>query len=276
MSIAIVTDSTSDLPDALLESAEIHSIPTILIMDEQEMEDGCGISRQAFYEKLPRMKTPPTTASPSSGTFHSLYSRLLQSGIDQIISIHVSSTLSGVLSAAQVAKQGFGRRVHLIDSGQVSLGLGFQALVAAESARATQSLERVLEAINDVRRRIHLVAMLDTMEYVRRSGRVNWARANIGALLQIKPFLSVKDGNVLRLGEARTRHKGIDRLCLMLSELGKLSRLAILHTNAPTDAQMLLEKFSPQSETEPLVVNVTSVIGTHVGPNGLGFVAVVK
>jgi DegV family protein with EDD domain len=118
--------------------------------------------------------------------------------------------------------------------------------------------------------------MLDTLEYVRRSGRVSWARAQLGNLLRVKPFLEVREGDVLRIGDARTRHKGIERLKQLLQDLGALERLAILHTNAEDDARQILDEIHPDLDTTPLVVNVTTVIGTHVGPNGLGFAAVLR
>jgi fatty acid-binding protein DegV len=118
--------------------------------------------------------------------------------------------------------------------------------------------------------------MLDTLEYVRRSGRVSWARYNISNLLQIKPFVGVEDGKVIRMGETRTRQKGILRLHHMLSDLGPLEKLAVLHTNAEQDAIQFAEHFKELVNHHPLIINVTSVIGVHVGPNGLGFVAVTE
>jgi fatty acid-binding protein DegV len=118
--------------------------------------------------------------------------------------------------------------------------------------------------------------MLDSLEYVRRSGRVSWARSNLGNLLQIKPFLGIDEGKVIRMGETRTRPKGIERLRKMLSDLGPLERLAVLHTNAEQDAIQFAEEFIKGVARYPHIVNVTSVIGVHVGPNGLGFAAVTE
>jgi len=136
-------------------------------------------------------------------------------------------------------------------------------------------LAEVLTLVEDVRKRVNVSAMLDTFEYVRRSGRVSWAKAALGALLNIKPFIGVKNGAVLRLGETRTRLKGIQRLAEMLLSLGPLDRLAILHTNIEEEARQFLDSVNVKLPTSPLIVNVTTVIGTHVGPKGLGFAAVV-
>ena len=276
MNIAIVTDSTSDVPPELAAAQKITVIPAILVIDGKSVVDGEGISRKDFYEQLPSMKTLPTTAAPASGTFENIYESQLSQGASQVLSIHIASKLSGILNAAQAAARSFGKRVHVLDSEQVSLGLGFQALAAAEDAAQGLTLEQVVQRIVELRQRLHLGAMLDSLEYVRRSGRVSWAKASLGSLLQIKPFLRVKDGSVSQLGEARTRHKGIERLRQMLGALGQLERLGILHTNAEPEAQPILTEFAHLSQHPPLLVNVTSIIGAHVGPNALGFVAVTR
>ncbi len=274
--IALVTDSTSDIPEELVRKYTIHVVPNIIIMGDKSLEDGIGISRQEFYERLPNMDPLPTTSTASSGAYQELYERLFQQGADQIISLHAPEILSGIYNAASLAAGSFGERVSVIDSQQITLGLGFQVLAAAEAIQQGASVGKVIEAIDDTRRRVHVVAMLDTLEYVRRSGRVSWARARIGALLRIKPFLEVKDGNVFSLGETRTFKKGVSRLASLLTGLGPLERLAVLHTNAEGEALSFLEQLSLQADSQPLVINVTTIIGTHVGPHGLGFAAVVR
>ncbi len=274
MRIAIVTDSTADISPDLARQNEIHIIPAILVVNGQSLEDGRGISREDLYRQLPVMKIPPTTAAPSSGSFSQLYDDLINEGAEQIVSIHVSSTLSTMYNTAVLAAKAFGKRVQVVDSCHVTLGMGFQVLVAAQAALAGNPVDEILRIIHDIQKRIHLVAMLDTLEYVRRSGRISWARSSLSALLQIKPFVGIDRGTVIRMGEARTRQKGIIRLYHMLAEFGPLEHLAILHTNAEADALRMVESFKSRVKNHPLVVNVTSVIGAHVGPNGLGFVAV--
>ncbi len=272
--IAIVTDSTSDVPPDLAIEHDIYVVPAILVVNGKSLQDGSGISRDELYHQLPDMKVSPTTAAPSIGTFQQAYETVLKKGADQVISIHVSSTLSSMYNTAVIAAKAVGRQVHVIDSRQVTLGLGFQVLAAAQAARAGHTLTEIQKILNDLRQRIHLVAMLDTLEYAYRSGRISWARSNIGTLLRIKPFVGVLDGNVVRMGEARTRQKGIERLYNLLAELGALDQLAVLHTNAEADAIQVVEHFKSIVNNHPLIINVTSLIGVHVGPNGLGFVAV--
>lgn len=276
MKIGIVTDSTADIPPELAQERGIYIVPAILIIDSQSIKDGEGISRHEFYERLPAMRSLPTTASPSTGSFQQIYDALIRQGFSHIISIHATSRLSGIFNAARVAAQSFGDHVRVVDSEYVTLGMGFQVLAAAEAVMRGLSLEAILARIEDVRKRVRVIAMLDTLDYIRRSGRVSWARASLGSLLSIKPFVELKEGVVLRMGEVRTRRKGIEHLIELMNKLGPLECLAVLHTNAETEARLMLERLTAKLETTPLLVNVTTIIGTHVGPNGLGFVAVTE
>lgn len=275
MDISIVTDSTADIPSDLIEKYQIQVIPNLIMIDGASLQDGTDISRQEFYDRLPWLDPPPTTATASSGAYAEAYEWLFQQGAQHILSIHPAARLSGILNAASTAAQAFGDKVHVLDSGQVSLGLGFQALAAAEAIYQGASLDHVLRLIKDVGNRVRLVAMLDTLEYVRRSGRVSWVPARLGNLFQIKPFVELRDGVVLSLGETRTRTRGRQRLKEFLYRLGSLERLAILHSNAEQDARQFLAELQLNLPISPLVINVTTVIGNHVGPNGLGFVAVI-
>ncbi|MEA2008905.1 MAG: DegV family protein, partial [Chloroflexota bacterium] len=154
--------------------------------------------------------------------------------------------------------------------------LGFQVIAAAKAAVQNLPLEQILDTITDIQERINTVAFLDTLEYIRRSGRVSWAKASLGALLHIKPFLKIEYGAVQEFGASRSRKKGTLRLLNLLHDLGPLEYLAILHSNAKEDAQRLFESYTHALPEQALIVNVTTVIGTHVGPNGLGYAAVVK
>lgn len=273
MKTAIVTDSTCDLPSDLVSVLNIHVVPNILVIDGQIVEDNKKFSRQHFYTELPQMTTFPTTSTASVGSYQTLYERLFNEGFEEILSIHCSQELSGIFNAASTAAKSVSNKVIVIDSRQVTLGLGFQVLEAVEALEQGVTLDSIKEYLQKVQKRIKLVAMLDTLEYLKRSGRVSWARASLGALLNLKPFVEVTDGNVLSLGHARTRKKGIARLLEMMQDSQPLKRFALLHTNAKEDARSLLEILNPVVPTSVLLVNVTTVIGAHVGPNGLGFAA---
>ena len=276
MSIAIVTDSTADLPQEVTRELNIHVVPNILIIEGKEYKDGVDISRREFYELLPQLKIPPTTATASSGTYNNLYEELFDQGFQHIISIHVSKQFSGVLNAASIGAEPFGDKIHVVDSEQVTMGQGFQVLDAAQAAKEKDSVYSILERLNELRSRIRIFAMLDTLEYLHRSGRVSWARARIGSLLRVKPFVEVTGGQAIRIGDVRTRLKGVERLLTLLKDLGPLENLAVLHSNAEDDARKLLAAYGNEIPANPFIINVTTTIGTHVGPNGLGFAAVVK
>jgi DegV family protein with EDD domain len=274
--IALVTDSTADLPAELVQAHQIRVVPNFLILDGESLEDGIAISRQEFYTRLPALKTPATTATPSSGVYQHIYEELFQAGAKTILSLHAPSRLSGIFNAARLAASAFGDRVRVLDGGQLSMGTGFQVLAMAEAIQSGATVEEILAMLEDLQTRITVVAMLDTLEYVRRSGRVSWARARLGELLQVKPFVEVKDGQVFSRGEARTRRKGIERLKEFLAKNQPLERLAILHTNAEQDARQFAAELPYSLDETPMVINITPVIGTHVGPNGLGFAVVAK
>lgn len=274
--IAIVTDSTADIPDELLAEYEIHMVNNYVILAGKSLEDRKDISREEFYTALPNLKEFPTTATAPVGIYQELYERLLSQGKEFILSIHTSSRLSGILNAASAAANAFAERVRVIDSLSVSMGLGFQVIAAAEAAREGASVEAILERLTELRKRIKLIAMLDTLEYIHRSGRVSWARARLGEILRIKPFLEVLNGQVFSLGESRTYQKGFQRLVELLQRFSPFEKIAILHTNAEDRARQLIEEVRDILPSQVFTVNVTTVIGSHVGPNGLGFTAILK
>jgi DegV family protein with EDD domain len=274
MKIGFVTDSTSDVPVDLAKQYGIQVIPALININGKSYMDGVEISREEFYTRLPHLKPPPMTSSPSVGAFQQCYEKLFRAGVDFVVSIHPPNELSGIFNAARLAGQEFGQRVKVLDSGQVSLGLGFQVILAAEATARGAILEEVLAGVESVRKRVRLAALLDSIEYIHRSGRVSWAVAMIGGMLHLQPLIELRYGLVHRLGQARTRLQGIERLVETLNSWGPLERLAVLHTNAESAALQLLGDVKAKVTIPPLLINVTTAIGTHVGPNGLGFVAV--
>lgn len=278
MKIGIVTDSTCDIPQSSLEQHELEVIPCILVMNGQEYVDGRDITREEFYRQLPSLPTQPTTAAPSIGDFSARYEALLTRGCDQVLSIHAAEALTAILNIARQSASDFPDRVTCVDSTSLSLGLGFQVLAAAEAAEL--GLQAALDAAESTRKRLHVSAALDTMEYLKRSGRVPAAVAMLGSLLNIKPLIELSDAGVKAVGAVRTTTQANERMSKFLLEGGSLEKLAILHTGAESRAREFLnELMQHASQSVPrdiLMVNVTTVIGTHVGPNGLGFAAVRK
>jgi DegV family protein with EDD domain len=280
MKLGILTDSTCDIPQFLIEEHALEVVPCILIIDGKEYVDGRDITREEFYRRLPALSASqqPTTAAPSIGDFAARYDSLFSRGCDHVLSIHAAGALTSILSIAQQAAGDFPGRVTCLDSTSLSLGLGFQALAAAEAAEL--GLQAALDAVESTRRRLHVSAALDTMEYMKRSGRVPATVAILGSLLSIKPLIELTNGEVKAVGAVRTTQQTNERMARFLLEGGPLEKLAIMHTGAEPRARQflneLMEKSSQSVPRDILMVNVTTVIGTHVGPNGLGFAAVRK
>lgn len=278
MKLGIVTDSTADLPNHLIEQHKLEVVPSILILEGKEYADGIGISREDFYQRLPSLQSNVTTAAPSIGDFASRYDSLLTRGCDHILSIHAAGALTTIINSARQAANDFPERIIIVDSGSLSLGLGFQVLAAAESAEF--GLQTCLTAIESTRKRLNVFAALDTLDNVKRSGRVPTAVTFFGGMLNIKPIVELSNGEIKPVSATRTTKQANERLLNFLLEHGELERLAILHTGAEPRAKeflnALMQKASQSVPRDILMVNVTTVIGTHVGPNGLGFAAVRK
>lgn len=273
MRTGLVTDSTCDIPQDLVTAFQIHVVPNIVIVAGESIQDDENFSREEFYKQLPELTSFPTTSTASIGTYETLYTELLDSGFDQVLSIHCSKELSGIFNAASTAANAFDDKVTVVDSRQLSLGMGFQVLEAADALAKDLPLDRIIDHLNVVRDHVRVVAMLDTLEYIHRSGRISWARARLGQMLNYKPFVEVIDGHVNSMGQVRTRRKGIHRLLDEMRTNVPMKRFAVLHTNTEVDAREMLAVLAPEVPTEPLVVNATTAIGAHVGPQGLGFAA---
>jgi len=278
MKLGIVTDSTCDIPNYLAEQHELEVVPSILILDGNEYADGTGITREEFYRRLPSLHTYPTTAAPSIGDFSSRYDRLLRRGCDHILSIHAAGPLTTIINSARQAARDYPEKITILDSLSLSLGLGFQVLAAAEIAE--MGLQAALSAVESTRKRLHVYAALDTMDNIRRSGRVPAVVAMLGSVLRIKPLIELTNGEVKAIGAVRTTKQANERMLNFLLQGGTLERLAILHTGAEPRAReflnALMQTASQSVPRDILMVNVTTAIGTHVGKNGLGFAAVRK
>jgi DegV family protein with EDD domain len=276
MKLGIVTDSTCDLPPYLIEEHGLEVIPTVLILNGREYADGQGLSRQEFYARLPGMKNLPSTAAPSIGEFVARYRKLFDRGCDHILSIHAAGQLTTIVNTARQASEEFLDRVTILDSGSLSLGLGFQVLAAAEAAE--NGLQATLARVASTRQRVRVFAALDTMDNLRHSGRVPYAVAALGGLLSIKPVIELAEGIVKPVGAVRTTRQANERMANLMKANGPMERLAILHTGAEKRAKEFLNRMMAEiSQSIPrdiLLLNVTPVIGTHVGPNGLGFATV--
>jgi DegV family protein with EDD domain len=274
--VKIVTDSTADIPEELAAELEITVVPCNVHFGLETYRDGLDLSKKEFYARLQTSPTLPTTSAPAAGLFEATY-RKLASETDQILSIHLASALSAICNSAYLGAETIpGFELALIDSGQASMGLGWLVIAAARAAQEGQSLAQIVALVEDMMPRVRVFAALDTLEYLQKGGRVGKAVAVLGTLLNIKPLLEIRDSAVLPLERVRTRRRSIQRLIELTAELGPLEELAVLHSNAPQEAQRLAEEISFLHPLERiLIAEVGVIIGTHAGPNGLGVACLV-
>lgn len=275
MTIRIVTDSTCDLPPSEIARHQITVVPLYINMDDESYLDGIDISRQEFYERLPSCTIVPKTAVPGTEIFLRTYQQLVAEGATQILSIHISPTLSAVIDMAQMAAEQVEVPVTVIDSRQLSLGVGFTVLRAAEAAEAGHSIDEIVALLEDQIPRTLVVAALETLEFLRRSGRVNGLVSGIGNLLSVKPLLKMHDG-VATSERVRTERRAFQRVIELASEMRPLEHLALVHTNAAEKAEALWQqaKHLFPDIAKPLSVDVTPVLGAHIGPGAVGFACV--
>ncbi len=277
MTVRIVTDSTCDLPANIIEKYQIHVVPLYINTGRQGFLDGIDITREEFYSQLPYFPDHPTTAVPSIERFRAAYNTLADEGATDVLSIHISKSLSGVMDMARVAAQTTTSvKVTVIDSQQLSLGTGFLVQTAAEMAASGRTVSEIQVALQSQIQRSHVFAALDTLEFLKRSGRMNKYVASFASLLQIKPILTMYNGKP-GTERVRTRDKALRRLIEMLETLGQLEKVAIVHTHASLERIGELRKMAgsllPRGEI--LMEDITPVIGAHIGPGAIGF-AVVK
>ncbi len=272
--IRILTDSTADIPADLARRLEITVVPAYVQMEGQSLRDGEQITRAEFYRRLPHLAAIPTTSVPPAQEFAAAF-RSLVGRASEVIAILISTTLSGMLNAARLGSEEVPElKVHLVDSRQLMMGLGWQVIAAAEAAAGGRSAEEILALVHGMQPRIRILGVLDTLEYLHRSGRVAWARAMAARLLRIKPLIEFRQGEAFLVGRARTRRKAIERLVEMIAGLGRLERLAVIHTAATDVAPFLsrLGAFFPPEQT--VISEIGPVVGTHLGPGALGIAAV--
>ncbi|HET6846791.1 MAG TPA: DegV family protein [Anaerolineales bacterium] len=275
MSIRVVTDSTCDLPAEVIREHRIEVIPLIITADSREMRDGVDISRREFYRQLPDFPHSPKTAAPGPDVFRKTYERLATEGADKILSIHISQKLSATIeNARQAAADTKVVEVMAFDSRQLSLGTGFEVLEAAKAAEQGRTLPEILDLLDGQIRRTHVCAALDTLEYMRRGGRMNGAITALGNLLQVKPILKMYDGEP-SAERVRTRGGALRRLRQLIVAHAPYDRAAILHTGAIQRAREFMQDVEDQMPTgEIWMEEINPVLGAHIGPGVVGFAGI--
>ncbi len=276
--VRVVTDSTADIPPEMVQKLGITVIPCRIVFGSETYRDGIDLTKQQFYDRLTTDRAIPKTASPPISEYQEAFARLA-STTHEIISIQLHSGLSGLVSEAMIAAEAvakaMGIRINVVDSGQISMGYGWMAVEAAEAARRGESLDQITARVEGMKPRSCVLAILDTLEYVHRGGRTNWATAMIGTLLHVKPIAGVHLGKVELFERTRTIKRSLERLIERIQALGQMERAIVLHTNAPALAARLSRQFQAANpEWEPLIAQAGVTIASHVGPGAVG-VAVV-
>jgi len=269
--VRVVTDSACDLPDALVAELGIEVVPLSIRFGHDEFVDRQELSTDEFWRRLGESSVLPETSAPSAGAFEKVFRTLADDGATGVVCINLSSKLSATMQAAQVAAQAVGDAcpVEVVDSLHVTMGLGNLCLAAARRAAAGDSVDAIVADVIDRRDRTKLYGTLDTLEFLKKGGRVGNARALLGSMLAIKPVVEVRDGVVEEAGKVRTRSKALRLLVDKVKE-GPLESLAVMHGQAP-DLDELLDMLDPLVPRSEIVVGqVGPVIGTHAGPRVIG------
>ena len=273
MSIAVVTDSTSDLPVDIAKQHGITVVPLNVHIEDETYLDGVTISADEMYRRLPDQKVIPTTSAPSVGSFIEVFEKLSESH-DEIISIHISAKLSlthnsAIQAAAELNTKG--AKIEVVDTEQASMALGWIAVQAAESIAAGGSLEEAVALAKSASTRASFIGMVDTLEYLVRGGRIGKAQGFVGSLLRIRPILTLTEGVAHPAGRARNRTKGIARLKEMVAEAAPLDKLAVLYTTDKDDAEDIADAVTEYSKNvKPVVAQLGPVVGNYLGPGTLG------
>ena len=274
MSVAVVTDSTSDLPQELARQHGISVVPLNVHFGNDAYRDGVDMGPEEFYARLQSEKIFPTTSAPSAGTFIELYRDLAKSH-ESIVSLQISSKVSATYSAARQAAEEVkseGITVEVVDTLQASMALGLIAIAVSKAAAEGASLVETVEKARSLSSRATFTGLVETLEYLQKGGRIGKAQALLGSLLRIKPILALVDGEAHGIERARTRSRGIARLKSLVAEAAPLEALCVLHTTDPELANQLAEDLSQYApDGKPLIARLGPVVGTYLGPGMLGF-----
>jgi DegV family protein with EDD domain len=275
--IAIVTDSTANIPPELIKNYPVFIAPLQVIWDEKSYLDGIDIKPADFYNRLSHSTTIPSTSQVTPANFMTLYEDLIREDY-QIISIHISQKLSGTLDSATQAKDQFpGARIELFDSATTSMSMGFQVLAVARAASLGASLDECLAVARKAREHTGVFFMASTLEFLHRGGRIGGAARFLGTALDLKPIMEVRDGRIEAVERVRSINKAIDRmveLAVRRIESRSPIRLSAIHANDPDSAAILLEKvrarFTITEVSETIISEISPVLGTHTGPGTVG------
>ncbi|MEY2453526.1 MAG: fatty acid kinase fatty acid binding subunit [Acidimicrobiaceae bacterium] len=270
--VHIVTDSSCDLTADEAEHLGVDIVPLSIRFGDKEFTDRVDLSVDEFYRRLNEAAELPETAAPAPGAFEQVFRRAAENGASAVVCVNLSSDLSATIQSAQNAARAVADTidVRVVDSHSITGGLGSQVIAAAESARDGVSADDIVAMVNDMAQRTHVLGALDTLENLKKGGRIGNAQALLGNLLSIKPLIDVSTGKVEEAGKARTRKKALRWLADRLLEVPVVERLSVCHGEAP-DLDEFLEMLAPRFPRDEIrIALIGAVIGTHGGPRVMG------
>jgi len=272
MTVKVVVDSTSDIPEKLAKEWDITIVPTYVLFGGKSYRDRLDISEDEVYARLDHDSVFPTTSVPSPQDFADVYNKLADE-TNEIISIHLTSRESGVYNSALLGKGLVSKKcnIEVIDSLSVAMSCGILAIAAAREAKTGASLGKVAELVRESIPRMHLIMVLDTLKYVVRGGRVGKGYGLLGSVLRVKPLLTMRDGKLMLAGVARTRTTAIKRLYDFVEDFPQVSEIAVSYATSNEDAEALAERIKSSHPDTPLyLTRIGPVLGTHAGPGAMG------
>ena len=268
MTVKIVTDSSADLPAELVAELGITVVPLYVRFGNQVYRDRIDITEDEFYQRLRDDPVHPSTTQPSPQDFIDAYQKLIPEA-DGIVSLHISAKLSGTCNSALQAREIVGDEcpIEVIDSQTLTMCLGMMSIVAAKAANAGASLSEVVNKVNQIIPNSHLLGLLDTLKYLALGGRIGKAKALLGSVLNVKPILTLKDGEVAPAGQVRSRSKGIDRLFEFVKKASDVEEVSIVYNTTPDEGQALMERVATIFPREKITVaRLGPMLGVHTGP----------
>ncbi len=267
--VRIITDSSADLPADLAARWGIEVVPLYVHFGEQSFRDGVDLTVEGFTARLFAGEFP-RTSQPSIGMFKRIYEHAVAGG-GEAVSIHLSSALSGTVQSALLASDQVDGRVAVVDTGQLSMAIGWLVLAAAEAAREGRPLEEIVALVEEMKRRVYVRALLESLEHLRRGGRIGRAQELIGSLLDIRPIVGLEKGVLAVYDRVRSRRAGLRRLVEVVAAEGTLERVAVMHVGCPQDALAVADALTPAFPRDQiLVLPAGQVVATHVGPQAVG------
>ena len=278
--VAIFSDSASDLTPAETAASGIHVVPLLVTFGDRTFKAGADLTTEAFWARMTADDAPfPKTAASSPGDFKAAYEAAFAEGAEAIVSIHVAGTLSGTIKSAQIARDMLpDREIHIVDSMAASMAEGILCRMAVEMAAEGRSAEDIATTLQERAADITVYLTVDTLEYLKKGGRVSGAQAAIGTLLSVKPIIRVRDGVVDTVDKVRTRGKARERMVELVTER-PIERLSILHTMAPDVETFRTDMLGRVPDVDPATVTIELVgasVGPHLGPGCIGVVALYR